>query len=244
MRNHLMLQTRSALFVALASAACGHEALKQTPIESASVSHLRPPLHVIEAEGGLATRREAQEFLDRAREALAVGSPSSASTALYEAAGFFREQTELAKAGAQAGLERAAADLALLALRLEGGDTVLSAELDLTFARAQIAEAMNHCLLAKDAMHQREPGRAGDEITMAIDHYERDQGWAPGAFRVGARVGGGCPRGCRQPASRKPCPTNDSEGNRRARGSNYENDGETRAPLELSRELRHAGGWS
>lgn len=192
MRNHLMLQTRSALFVALASAACGHEALKQTPIESASVSHLRPPLHVIEAEGGLATRREAQEFLDRAREALAVGSPSSASTALYEAAGFFREQTELAKAGAQAGLERAAADLALLALRLEGGDTVLSAELDLTFARAQIAEAMNHCLLAKDAMHQREPGRAGDEITMAIDHYERaarDGRLAPSAWERASVAG-------------------------------------------------------
>lgn len=173
MRNHQMLQTCSALFAVLASSGCNNEAPKQVKIESASASYRRPPLHVIEAAGGLAARQEAQAFLDRAREALVAGSPSSASTALNEAAGFFREQTELAKAGAQAGLEHAAADLALLALRLEGGDTVLTAELDLTFARAQIAEAMNHCLLAKDAMQRSEPGRAGDELTMAIDHYER-----------------------------------------------------------------------
>ena len=173
MRHQLFFKKVTAIVAAMAIAACRDGAVPQRTTESASTGRPHPPLHVIEAAGALASRQEAQEFFDRAREALVAGSSSSASTSLHEASGFFRERTELAKAGAQVGLERAAADLALLAVVLEGGDTVSLAQLDLTFARAQIAEAMNHCLLAKDAIQKSEPGRAGDELTMAIDHFER-----------------------------------------------------------------------
>jgi hypothetical protein len=97
----------------------------------------------------------------------------NASKQLREAAGFFREHTERGMADAQVELEQSATELRQLARELASGKATSVKQLDCAFARAQKAESDNHYFRATDALKKNDSSRAADELTMAIDHFER-----------------------------------------------------------------------
>lgn len=141
--------------------------------EVGSKSDTTQPAPVVTASpGALATRREAQETFDRARAALQTKDFATAKTELTDAAAFMRTQAQEAEGDARSALERAAAGFDTLVAQVSSGN-VRPAMLDRAFARANRAEAEHHLLRAKDAVAKQDNARAGEELTMSVDHLER-----------------------------------------------------------------------
>jgi hypothetical protein len=132
----------------------------------------QPAPAVTESPGALATRREAQETFDRARAALQQRDFATAKTELGNAAAFMRSQAQEAQGDARPALERAAAEFDTLSAQLSKGNVQVRM-LDRAFARANRAEAEHHLLRAKDAVAKQDNARAGEELTMSVDHLER-----------------------------------------------------------------------
>jgi hypothetical protein len=155
-----------ALAVLGASCARGPEAGSKTDTAPAAAPT------VTASPGALATRREAQETFDSARAAFQKKDFAAAKTELANAASFMRNQVQEAQSGAVPALQRAAAVFDTLATQVSAG-TVDAKTLDGAFARANRAEAEHHLLRAKDALAKSDNSRAGEELTMSVDHLER-----------------------------------------------------------------------
>lgn len=78
-----------------------------------------------------------------------------------------------AEIGAIAALQGASKELEVLAQRMEKGEVQTTRAFDRVFANANRAEAQHHLTRAKAASAGREYRRAGEELTMAVDHLER-----------------------------------------------------------------------
>lgn len=163
-RNTRTTALLGALAVLGASCARGPDAGSKSDTAQAPV--------VTESPGALATRREAQETFDRARAALQRKDFTAATTELANAAAFMRGQAQDAQADARPALERAAATFDTLAIQVTTGN-VQAKTLDRAFASANRAEAQHHLLRAKDAVEKNDNARAGEELTMSVDHLER-----------------------------------------------------------------------
>lgn len=155
-----------ALAVLGASCARGPEAGSKTDTAQA------PAPVVTASPGALATRREAQETFDRARAALQRKDFTAAKTELASAAAFMRSQAQDDQSDAKPALERAAAVFDTLAAQVTTGN-VQTKTLDRAFASANRAEAQHHLLRATDAIAKNDNARAGEELTMSVDHLER-----------------------------------------------------------------------
>ena len=123
--------------------------------------------------GALATRREAQESFDRARDALVQGNLATAATELEAASAFMRTHAEEAELGAKASLQGASKELEVVAQRLARGERQTTRTVDRVFANANRAEGQHHLTRAEAAIEKHAYAVAGEELTMAVDHLER-----------------------------------------------------------------------
>lgn len=130
------------------------------------------PAPATESPGALASRREAQESFDKARAALEKKDTATATTELKAAAAFMRTQAQEAEGNTKEALERAAQEFDSLAARVARSATVPTRTLDRAFAAANVAEARHHLARATNTL-TNDSKRAGDELTMAVDHLER-----------------------------------------------------------------------
>lgn len=128
---------------------------------------------VVESPGALATRHEAQESLDRARAAFDQKRFDAMRDELADAANFLRLEARQAEGDAGEPLPRAAAELDSLAQRIAAGDPPSATLLNRVFVNANRAEARYHLLRAGDAIATGDNDRAGEELTMSVDHVER-----------------------------------------------------------------------
>lgn len=128
---------------------------------------------VAEAPGELATRREAQETLDRALLAFERKESALAKSELKDAAAFIRTEAQEAAGEGQAALRRAADDLDALGERISKGQVRSAGEFVTASLAVNRAEAAFHLQRAKDLLAKAENTRAGEEITMTVDHLER-----------------------------------------------------------------------
>ena len=142
-----------------------------TPAAPAAPPPERP--RTITSPGALATRHEAQESFDRARAALVRTNLAVAARELEAAAAFMHSHAEEAELGAIASLQGASKELEMIAQRLAQGDTLTTRTLDRVFANANRAEAQHHLTRATAAFAFRDYPRAGEELTMSVDHLER-----------------------------------------------------------------------
>lgn len=167
MRQQLAISA-AVLLVAGMTAACkpAGETARQ---ETAAVA----PPRVVESKGALAARREAQEHFDKARESFMRKDLTTAATELRAGSTFLREQADSVTGEVKEHMLRSARELDQLAAAVEKNSVESAKKLDLAFARAQYAEADRHHSNAVAAWAKKENGRAGDELTMAIDHLER-----------------------------------------------------------------------
>jgi hypothetical protein len=149
--------------------ACGRA---EAPSPDASAA-ARVPLEVVESPGALASRREAQDLFDAAREALAQKDFESAATALSDAATFIQGEARTAGVDAKEALERSAEEIDSIAVRGAHGEIHAPDALDRAFAHAHAAEALHHLLRAHAAILKRDNVRTGEELLMSVDHLER-----------------------------------------------------------------------
>lgn len=156
-----------ALCVALA--ACGRA---DAPVRDTGAA-ARIPLEKIESFGSLASRREAQGWLDAAREAIVLRRSQDAAISLADAATFLHDEARGAPGDAGPALERAAEELDSLAGVAALGNLRAPKALDRVYANVHAAEALLHLVRANGAMVRREAVRAGEEIVMSVDHLER-----------------------------------------------------------------------
>lgn len=128
---------------------------------------------VTESPGALATRREAQEALERARLAFERKDSLVAQSELKDAATFLRTEAQQAVGEGQAALRRAAGELDALGDRIAKGELRSAAALVTASLTVNRAEAAYHLQRAKDAVAQAANTRAAEELTMTVDHLER-----------------------------------------------------------------------
>lgn len=128
---------------------------------------------VAESPGALATRHEAQEALDRARLAFERKDFAVSKTELADAAAFMRTQAQEAAGDAQASLLRAADELDALGDSISKGQVAAIASLDRASLSVNRAGANFHLQRVKDAVANRDNTRAGEELTITVDHLER-----------------------------------------------------------------------
>ena len=169
MRPSVNVRHVGAWCLCVALTACGR-AEAPSPDTGAAA---RVPLEVIESPGALASRREAQDLFDAAREALIRKDFESAATALSDAATFLQAEARTARADAEQALERSAEEIDLIAVRVAHGEIHAPGALDRVFANAHAAEALHHFLRAHAAILKRDNVRAGEELVMTVDHLER-----------------------------------------------------------------------
>jgi hypothetical protein len=169
MRNQHNVRRGGAWLLFAALTACGRT---EAPRPDTSASS-RVPLEVIESRGALASRREAQQWFDTAREAVSRKDFEGAATALTDAATFLQAEARDAGSGVGQALERVAEELDLIAVRVAHGEVHAPDVLDSVFARAHTAEASLHLLRGHAAMVKRDKIGAGEELVMSIDHLER-----------------------------------------------------------------------
>ena len=161
---------RGAWLLCVALAACSRT---EAPHAGDSAASVRVPLEVIESPGALATRREAQESFDNARDAVARKDFEGAATALSDAATFFQREARDAQPDMKQALDGTSEELDSLAVRAAHGELRTVDALDHVFARAHAAEASLHLLRAHAATIKRDKVRAGEELVMSVDHLER-----------------------------------------------------------------------
>ena len=169
----------SALIAVVLAASCKGP----TPRPSHSDTTQAVPA-VVESPGTLATRHEAQESLDRARAAFEQRRFDAMQAELADAADFLRLEAQQATGDAGGPLRPAAAELDSLAKRVAAGDLPTTAVVTRVFVNANRAEARYHLLRAGDAIAKGDNDRAGEELTMCVDHLERaakDAGWSADA---------------------------------------------------------------
>lgn len=126
-----------------------------------------------ESKGALASRQECQSALDDARKALVRKNADACVTSLSQAAAFFRSEAETAPAEARPALLRAAEELETLLANVANGRPRTARDFDRAFARAHAAEAAQHLAHARVALLKDDHVRAGEELTMSVDHLER-----------------------------------------------------------------------
>ena len=162
--------TRTAaqvLALGLVVAGCQREEMP-SPTDTAAAAAV-----LTESPGALATRHEAQAMIDRARVALERKDFEVSRSELADAAVFMRTEAQEVGGEARETLIRAADELDTLATWVARGEVTTRAALDRASLRANRAEATHHLLRAKDAIAARDQVRAGEELTMSIDHLER-----------------------------------------------------------------------
>ena len=170
-------ETRVArVLLAVLVASCGPADDSSTPATARSEPPRRPT--TIQSPGALttaalATRREAQESFDRARDAIVQADLATAATELEAATAFMRTHAEEAELGAKASLQGASKELEMLAQRLARGERQTTRTLDRVFANANRAEGQHHLTRAEAAIEKHAYALAGEELTMAVDHLER-----------------------------------------------------------------------
>jgi hypothetical protein len=164
-----MIVAASAIAAISIVAGCRKESEGRAPAAETARA-VTPPT---ESPGALATRREAQASFDEARAAFTRGELARSSEALQAAASFMREQGQNALPDTKAALEGAARQLDDLAGDVATGSVKSAARLNATFAAANRAEAAHHLAFVKDALAKGDRARAGEELTMVIDHIER-----------------------------------------------------------------------
>ena len=128
---------------------------------------------VIESPGALATRHEAQESLNRARAAFEQKQLETMRAELADAATFLRTEAQRTEGDAGVPLRLAAAELDSLARQAASGAMPTARAVDRAFINANRAEARYHLLRAGGAIANGENERAGEELTMSVDHLER-----------------------------------------------------------------------
>ena len=126
-----------------------------------------------ESPGALATRHEAQESLDRARAAFEQKQLETMRAELADAAAFLRTEAQQTEGDAGMPLREAAAELDSLARRAASGELPTVSAVHRALINTNRAEARYHLLRAGDAIANGENDRAGEELTMSIDHLER-----------------------------------------------------------------------
>ena len=126
-----------------------------------------------ESPGALFTRHEAQASLDRARVAFQRKDLEASRSELADAAGFMRTEAQEVGGDARETLRRAADELDSLAARVAKGEVRTTKTLDRFSLCVNRAEATHHLLRAKDAIAKGDHTRAGEELTMSVDHLER-----------------------------------------------------------------------
>ena len=169
MRRSSHVRRAQAWVLCLALVACGRT---DAPPRDTGIA-VRLPLDTIESLGALATRREAQAWLDAAREGLVLRKFEDAAIALSDAATFLYAEARAAPGDAEPALERAAEQLDSLAGVVAHGGVPAPGALDRVYANVHAAEALLHLLRANQSMMRRESVRAGEELMMSIDHLER-----------------------------------------------------------------------
>jgi hypothetical protein len=128
---------------------------------------------VIESPGALATRHEPQGSLDRALAAFEQKQHEAMRAELADAAAFLRTEARETQGDAGEPLRHAAAELDSLAARLATGALPTARAVDRALINTNRAEARYHLLRAGDAIANGHNQRAGEELTMSVDHLER-----------------------------------------------------------------------
>ena len=169
MRNSIAVRHVRAALLCAALVACSRT---ESPHRDTSAA-ARVPLQVVESPGALASRREAQESFDAAREALVRKDFEGAATALSDAATFYQVEARTAPLDAKQALDRAGDALDSLAARVAHGEVRSPAALDRVVANAHAAEAWLHLIRGHAAVLKRDNVRAGEELVMSVDHLER-----------------------------------------------------------------------
>ncbi len=118
-------------------------------------------------------RREAQVYFDSARASFVAKKNVAAARSLRDAALFNRQHADSAAAPAKNALKQSSQELDRLATRVARGGVTSVRTLDRAFARAQLADAQNHCLRALDAWKKLNAPVTGAELMMLADHFER-----------------------------------------------------------------------
>lgn len=132
-----------------------------------------PGGHFDVSAGALATRQEAQDDLDAAREALDRHDAAAASASLRTASLFYARLAARRDVPARDRLATVAAELKALSVKVGGGMGIRDSAIDAVLIRANVAEAENHRLQALSAWGLGNRSNAADELVMAVDHLER-----------------------------------------------------------------------
>lgn len=165
----MSIATRTSTLAALAVLVAGCQRdQRREPVDSGTTGRA-----IAESPGALATRREAQEALERARLAFERKDSLLAKSELKGAATFLRTEAQQAAGEAQAALRRAADELEVLGDRIAKGQLRSGAALVTASLSVNRTEAAYHLQRAKDALATAAHSRAADELTMTVDHLER-----------------------------------------------------------------------
>jgi hypothetical protein len=160
-------RTTTTLTLAVLVAACQRTA-QHPPADTG-----RSLRTVVESPGALATRRETQDALERARLAFERKDARLATFELKDAAAFIRTEAEEVGSEARAALRYAADELDTLVTRIAKGDVRSAAPFVTASLTVNRAEAAFHLQWATDALAKADNARAADELTMTVDHLER-----------------------------------------------------------------------
>ena len=152
-----------------------------------------PAESTILSAGAIGTRSEAQDHFDRSRQAFMNKDMKTAAAELHDASVFMRTREDSATGYAKALVTISAAELDTLSRNVAANAVTSAARLDHAFAHANRAEAERHFALATRAWSQKQAVRAGEELTMALDHFER--AIRDAAFSSDSGATGGIARG-------------------------------------------------
>ena len=164
------MPTTALLSTLLVVLAAGCKAPEARPVNNDTT---RAERTVIESPGALATRHEAQEPLDRARVAFEQKRYEAMRAELADAAAFLRTEAREAEGDAGTPLRHAATALDSIATRIATGAVPTATAVSQVLIDINRAEARYHLLRAGDAIANGDHQRAGEELTMSVDHQER-----------------------------------------------------------------------
>lgn len=172
MRHQVLVP--AALLLGVVGGACGRpEESKTSTTAATSAASASTARETTLSSGAIGTRSEAQDHFDRSRAAFLNKDMKTSAAELHDASLFMHARADSASGFARALAARSASELDSLARDVATSSKMSVARLDHAFAHANRAEAERHYALATRAWSQHQPARTGEELTMAIDHFER-----------------------------------------------------------------------
>jgi hypothetical protein len=141
----------------------------------------------LSATAGADSKQSVESYFQKARQDYLQKDMKAAAAEVRKGAAYVKSEAAAAKGKTQEALTASYRELEKLAGELEKGTVKSVKKMEMAFARAYKALAMNSHVKSAEAWSKKESQKAGDELEAAVDQLEKGFAWAGQKAQAGTQ---------------------------------------------------------